>query len=260
MELAGLGHAVARAKNAGIRVGVCTVRIQKPGESGYDARLARLDPDAVLIRHFGALISFAEGQLGKRPMLHGDFSLNVTNSLTALYLLGQGLSTVTASHDLDARQLLMLLDALPPERLAVTVHHHLPTFHTEHCVYAQHLSTGRDWRSCGRPCDRHRLALADHLGRAHPVLVDVGCRNTVFNAAAQSAASLVPKLIKKGVRRLRLEFVWEGFEECREILGAYADLLRGRSTAREVIKRIGACEQFGVTAGTMRTLRESLPR
>jgi putative protease len=69
---------------------------------------------------------------------------------------------------------------------------HLPVFHTEHCVFCRFLSTGTSYRDCGRPCEEHRIALKDPGGRAHPVMADVGCRNTVFNAQAQTAAALVP--------------------------------------------------------------------
>jgi hypothetical protein len=39
------------------------------------------------------------------------------------------------------------------------------------------------------------------------VIVDVGCRNTVFNGELQSAAALVPEIVARGVRRFRFEFV-----------------------------------------------------
>ena len=67
----------------------------------------------------------------------------------------RGLDTLTAAHDLDREQLLALLARAPRGRVAVTVHHHIPTFHTEHCVYAHLLSNGRDFRTCGRPCEQH---------------------------------------------------------------------------------------------------------
>ena len=67
---------------------------------------------------------------------------------------------------------LALVGAMPAERLAVTVHHHIPTFHTEHCVYAHLLSHGRDIKSCGQPCQRHEIGLRDHRGHVHPVVVD----------------------------------------------------------------------------------------
>jgi putative protease len=269
MEMVGLGNAAARAREAGVRVAVATVRVQKPGEEGFDRRIARLEPEAVLVRHWGALMHFAE-RLGtreeagdasraaddvRRPALHGDFSLNVTNALTARHLLNLGLDTFTVAHDLDAVQLAALLDAVPADRVAVTIHHHIPTFHTEHCVYSHTLSAGRDYRSCGRPCEEHRVSLRDREGLEHPVVVDVGCRNTVFNARAQSAASLVPDLVARGVARLRVEFVSESADEARTVIEAYRALVDGAITPAECVRRVGTHEQFGVSAGTMRTLR-----
>lgn len=252
MELIGLAQAVERARNAGLRVTIATTRVQKPGEEGFDRRIGALQPDAVLVRHWAGLMHFHDA--GKRGdiEIHGDFSLNVTNTFTAADLLHLGLDTFTASHDLNAAQLLEMLPGLPKERVTVVLHHHISTFHTEHCVYAATLSTGRDWRSCGRPCETHRAALRDHLGLEHPVIVDIGCRNTVFNARAQSAATLVPRLLQEGVARFRCEFVWESREECARTLAAYAALLRGEQTPRQVVETLRVHEQFGVTLGTMR--------
>lgn len=252
MELVGLAQAVERAREAGLRVTIATTRVQKPGEEGFDRRIDALKPDAVLVRHWAGLMHFHEA--GKRGDLeiHGDFSLNVTNTFTAADLLHLGLDTITASHDLNAEQLLTMLPGLPQERVTVVLHHHISTFHTEHCVYAATLSTGRDWRSCGRPCESHRVALRDHLGLEHPVIVDIGCRNTVFNARAQSAAKLVPQLLSSGVRRFRCEFVWESKEETLRSLQVYGALLRKEMSPRQVVEALAVHEQFGVTLGTMR--------
>jgi putative protease len=255
MEMVGLQRAVERARAAGLRVTIATVRVQKPGEEGYDTRLDKLRPDAVLVRHWGAMMHFLERPAGQpRPVLHGDFSLNVTNSQTAAYLLGLGLDTLTFSHDLDSAQLASLLEHAPASRFTVALHHHIATFHTEHCVYSHTLSNGRDFRTCGRPCEKHQIALRDRLGLEHPVIVDVGCRNTVFNAQAQSAASLVPKLLEHGVRRFRVEFVRETQEEAARVLSAYQELLAGRLSPAEAVRRAAVHEQFGVTRGTMQVL------
>jgi U32 family peptidase len=258
MELVGLGRAVERARQRGCRVAVATLRVQKPGEERIDQHLAKLAPDGVLVRSWGSLAYFTSLPAERRPELHGDFSLNITNSLTAAWVLARGLTTVTAAHDLDAVQLAALLDATAVDgrasRWAVTLHHHLPTFHTEHCVYAHLLSQGQDFRSCGRPCESHRVSLRDRVGQVHPVLVDVGCRNTVFAAQAQSAASLAGDLVRRQVARLRLELVRESAAQTVAVLRAYQRLLRGELTPREVTSQGLGHEQFGVTAGTMRTL------
>lgn len=252
MERVGLAKAVARARAAGLRVGVATVRVHKPGEEAYDRHVAAMRPDSVLVRHWAGLVHFAG--LADPPVVHGDFSLNVTNSVTAHQLLAMGADTLTAAHDLDEAQLFTLLARFPAERLAVVAHHHIATFHTEHCVYAHMLSNGKDFTTCGRPCEAHRVALRDATGRDHPVVVDVGCRNTVFDARAQSAARVVPRLLDAGVRRFRVEFVWETGAVARTVLDAYAGLLAGQLAPGEVVRRVAAHEQFGVTSGTMRTM------
>jgi len=256
MDLVGLERAVRRAREAGLRVVVATTRVQKPGEEPLDGRLLRLQPDGVLVRHWGALMRVSRQSLGAVEV-HGDFSLNVTNSVTAHHLLALGADTLTAAHDLDQAQLAALLARAPAGRFTVAVHHHLPTFHTEHCVYAHTLSHGRDFRTCGRPCESHRLALEDPKGQQHPVVVDVGCRNTVFNARAQSAAAVVPRLLEAGVRRFRVEFVGEDQAAAAEVLAGWQALLAGTVSATELHRRLSALERFGVTAGTMRTLQDA---
>jgi putative protease len=79
------------------------------------------------------------------------------------------------------------------------------------------------------------------------VIVDVGCRNTMFNAQAQSAAPLVPELIARGVRRLRVEFVWEDGEQVARTLAAYRALLAGELSPQAALKRVGVHEQYGIT-------------
>ncbi len=254
MELIGLEKAVNRARGAGLSVTIATTRVQKPGEDGIDRRIEKLAPDAVLVRHWGGLIHFSLANSGTGPVVHGDFSLNVTNSVTARHLLSLGCDTLTAAHDLDETQLHAMLTSLPAERLTVAVHHHIATFHTEHCVYAHTISQGRDFRTCGRPCEKHQLSLQDREGRRHPVVVDIGCRNTVFNAEAQSAGRAVPKLLKAGVKRFRAEFVWEDQATCASVLAAWQDVLQGKCSPAELNTRLAVHEQFGVTAGTMRTL------
>ncbi|HEU5076507.1 MAG TPA: DUF3656 domain-containing protein [Polyangiaceae bacterium] len=248
MELVGLGRAVARARRAGLRVTLATVRVQKPGEAAYDRRIAALAPDGVLVRHWGAVMHFARERENAGGLhVHGDFSLNVTNSLTAQHLLGLGLESVTASHDLNRAQLLDLLASVPRGRVALTLHHHVPTFHNSHCVYAHLLSSGADYRTCGRPCEDHRIALRDYAGHDHPVIVDVGCRNTVFNAFAQSAAPLVPRLLELGVRRFRVELVWERADEVHRTLSAYRQLLAGELSPAEALEAASVHERYGVT-------------
>ena len=73
----------------------------------------------------------------------------------------------------------------------------MPMFHMEHCVFCAVLSPGTNKHNCGRPCDTHEVKLRDRIGMEHPLVADVGCRNTLFNAVPQSGAEIVPQLLAK---------------------------------------------------------------
>ena len=251
LELTGTGTALRELRAAGASVGVAPPRIRKPGEEKIDRYLESLAPDSVLVRSLGAL--FELGAPGG-PLRIGDFSLNVSNRLTALEVLSRGLSAFTPSFDLDSPRLLGLLSESLAPYAEVVLHHPMPLFHMEHCVIAALLSEGRDHLSCGRPCDRHQLALRDRANMDHPVEADVGCRNTVFHASPQSAAELVPALQRAGVRRFRVELVRESAEEAAQAVRAYRELLEGRAAPREIFRNLRASGGYGVVRGSLRVL------
>ena len=70
--------------------------------------------------------------------------------------------------------------------------------------------------------------LAFGAGRAHPVLADAGCRNTVFGAEAQHAAAHPDDWLAAGIRHFRLEFAHESAEQVEGVTRAFADALAGR--------------------------------
>ncbi|NOU26807.1 MAG: U32 family peptidase, partial [Polyangiaceae bacterium] len=207
------------------------------------------------VRGLGALYEASHRAEASPFEAIGDFSLNVTNRIAAREVLGRGVSVFTPSFDLDGAQLLALLDdAELATRAEVVVHHPMPLFHMEHCVFAALLSTGKDHRTCGRPCDRHQLSLRDRAGMDHPVEADVGCRNTVFHARAQSAASLVPALVARGVARFRLEVVRETPDDVRRLVGVYRDLVAGKRTPIAVFPELRTEAGYGVVKGSLRVL------
>jgi putative protease len=136
------------------------------------------------------------------------------------------------------------------------VHHRIPTFHTEHCLYSHLLSNGRDYHSCGRPCERHRIAVEDHQGRQHPVIVDVGCRNTVFHHEPQQGARWAARLQNAGLRRFRIEFVREDRVAAERVISAWTELLAQRIDADALARRTGAVAQIGVAQGKMALIGE----
>jgi putative protease len=161
------------------------------------------------------------------------------------------LERVTASYDLNFTQLEALLDSAPPEWFEVTIHQHMPMFHMEHCVFCAFLSSGTDYTNCGRPCDKHDLKLRDRVGAEHPIKADVGCRNTVFNALAQTGAEYVGRLQALGATHFRLEFLNETADQVVQTIGKYRQLLAGKITGAQLWRELKLFNQLGVTRGQM---------
>lgn len=225
---------------------VAPPRITKPGEEWMLKQVRSAEADGYLVRNFDHLAWFA----GDRRI--GDFALNVANPLTARHFIERhGLERVTASYDLNNQQLEALLTSAPPAWFEITIHQHMPMFHMEHCVFCAFLTHGTDYTNCGRPCDRHDLRLRDRVGAEHPVKADAGCRNTVFNALAQTGAEYVTRLLELGVRHFRIEFLDESPEVVARTIEAYRDLLAGRINGADLWRTLKVRHQLGVTRGSL---------
>jgi putative protease len=231
---------------AGAEIFVAPPRIFKPGEEWILEQVRSSNADGFLVRNYDHLGAFA----GHRRI--GDFSLNVANHLAADHFRNRfGLERVTASYDLNFQQLEALLHGAPPDWFEITIHQHMPMFHMEHCVFCSFLSSGKDYRDCGRPCDTHDVRLRDRVGAEHPVKADVGCRNTVFNSQAQTGAEYVERLLSHGVRHFRLEFLNETAAEVATTITRYRQLLRGEISGAQLWRDLKLHNQLGVTRGQM---------
>ena len=236
---------------------VAPPRVFKPGEEWILKQVLSSNADGYLVRNPEHLRFFA----GQRR--RGDFSLNVANPLAAdWFITHQQLERVTVSYDLNAEQVSGLLRAAPPEWFELTLHQHMPLFHMEHCVFCAFLSQGTDYSNCGRPCDKHVVKLRDRTGAEHPLKADSGCRNTVFNARAQTGAESLGRFLELGARVFRIEFVDETAEQVATVIGRYRALLRGEITGQALWQELKLSSQLGVTRGQFETTeaRKVFPR
>lgn len=242
-------EAVAIARSASLPIGIATPRIILPGEEGFLGVLAQAQPDAILVRNLAAVSYFTEKHPGLT--LIGDYALNVANEITASYFAELGLQRVVPSYDLNWKQLEAMMGRINPGLFEMVVHQHMPMFHMEHCVFAAALSTGKDYHDCGRPCEKHEVSLKDRAGAAHALVADVGCRNTVFNALAQSAAECIPQMLKMGLRHFRVELLRHDNAEIPPLLERYARVLAGLDDGRTTWRQLRVLNQLGVTRGTL---------
>lgn len=244
---------LTRANDA--RIFLATPRIQKPGEMGIFHALERHGADGILVRNLSGLEYF----VSRSVPCFADYSLNVANELTVNVLREAGAGRITASYDLNRDQLLVLSRHAPVELLEVVIHQHMPMFHMEHCVFCAVLSPGTNKGNCGRPCDEKSVRLRDRVGAEHPLVADIGCRNTLFNAVPQSGAELVETVLELGVRYFRVELLNdEPADQLCHIVDLYRDLIAGKVSGDEVWRELKASNRVGVTRGTLEERRDPL--
>jgi U32 family peptidase len=227
---------------------LATPRILKPGEMGYLKLIEKSAPDGLLLRNLAALHHYKDRHDLQKI---GDFSLNVSNPITAKLLMENArLDYLTISYDLNIGQVLELLVETPPKWFELTLHQHMPMFHMEHCAFCTFLSKGTTYKDCGRPCETHVVQLRDRVGQLHRLQADVGCRNTLFNGKAQTGARYYQHLRSAGLSRFRIELLDEA-DDAAKTIRAYQNLLSGKSDAFELLNEVQALEKLGVTEGTL---------
>jgi collagenase-like PrtC family protease len=260
LEVKGLREAVELIQSTDRRAIVASPRVLKPSEERLVGFLVKLGADAILVRSLGLLHSLATRRGEDKqstPLLFGDFSLNAANRPTVELLGRAGLQRLAMSHDLNRNQLCNIAYE-GAENLEFIIHHHLPIFHTEHCVFARFLSDGDNKENCGRPCERHVLHLQSRDGKQHLVEADVGCRNTVFNAEAQSGVAEFQHYLNSGFRTFRLELVDHSALESREVIRNYLDVLAGLKSPDESWEELRG-SRFGASRGSLKNTRSILP-
>ena len=267
LELYGLRPSVEKIREAGLTPRVASPRILKPSEQNVIRFLLSLQC-AILVRSGGLLYdlvnqnseseeqgdqSDTDKQKGAKatPELIGDFSLNAANAITAWSYLEMGLSSITPTYDLNSQQISDLTQWVPSPAIEVIAYSHLRVFHTEHCVFCRFLSDGTDNTNCGHPCEKHQVAVRDAEGRAHAVMADVGCRNTVFGAEAQTDPQSLKSWIGAGISNFRVEFVHQTPEQVAAITKAFGEFLSGDCSVEQLGTALETASPQSITQGSL---------
>ncbi|MDR3108499.1 MAG: U32 family peptidase [Planctomycetaceae bacterium] len=182
-------------------------RILMQGGSNLLKRIRSSEPDAVLVRNFGALSFFKEQQTNGQPLpVIADFSFNVVNILALRQMIEFGASRVTNGWDLDSEQLNEMLNSYPAaaEKLETVVIGRMPLFTMEHCLWR--ASSVPDGENCNALCRRQKLKVKDRRGALHTVRSDITCRNIIENATPIDNTHSIEKQKKQGVKNFRIEY------------------------------------------------------
>ena len=111
--------------------------------------------------------------------VHGDFRLNVTNSLSAQFAFERGFESIVLSPELTQAQSRDI-----GGNVSNIVYGRLPVMLLEKCA-------AKESGGCNA-CEKDRAELCDRKGARFPILREEGHRNIVFNSVPTYAADRAP--------------------------------------------------------------------
>ncbi|MFM8220414.1 MAG: U32 family peptidase, partial [Planctomycetaceae bacterium] len=102
-----------------------------------------------------------------------------------------------------------------------------------------------------RPCEAHRVELRDHVGESHPLVADIGCRNTVFRDHAQSGIGYISRLTAAWAGQFRVELLRENAGQTESLLNDYSRAVAGEAVGLKSGGSLTVLGQIGLTRGTL---------
>lgn len=172
-------------------------------------------------------IGLVISNLGHIPLAHrlkpleirGNFSLNVTNSISAKHLSSEGLLSICMSPELNLSQIKELASKASLETEGL-VYGYIPVMVTEYCPG----STAEQCSSCKKQGYK-KYGIIDEKGKLFRVINLGNCRNLFLNSDVLCVYDNLSSIIESGISRLRLDFHIENDEEVFDIIKAYKQRL-----------------------------------
>ncbi len=204
----------------------------------------RIKPYAVSVGNIGTL------QLLRALVdvpLHGDYPLNIYNSITARYLGDLGLASLTLSPELSFTQ----VETIAARQLApmeCLVHGYITMMISEYCLPGSFL--GAQDRQCHQACSRGQYWLKDRMNELFPIATDQFCRMHILNAKELSMLPHVPRLARSGLSRLRFEAKYSTVREIEFITKMYRELIdQGENHPLLLQDKVSEVEHDQITRG-----------
>lgn len=224
-------------RQAGARFVLSSPRILQDQDLDWFCRLlVKIDTgllDGVQAGNLGLMQKVRENT-GKP--VYADFSLNVFNRETGVFLLEAGAAQVTLSPELTLEQIRRLAPALPVPA-EVIVHGSVPLMVSEYCAAGSLLGGGGN---CRRPCAGRHWGLRDRKGFVFPLEADQFCRMQLFNSQDLCMLEDAGLLAGAGVAALRIEARRAGADYARDVVRAYRAVLDGlpATMEKEAVSRL----------------------
>jgi len=231
--MAALEHVTAIAHGYGAQTFVAFERVTHDWELEEIRQiLYEQQYDGILVGNVGLWQMLRVSEQFAAYPVHGDWSLNVTNSVTARLLCHQGMQVVYLSPELNTSQ----IEAIGRESrvpLGMIVHGHLPLLVSEYCPIGACLDCRKDGGTQVFPCHNRSYGIRDRKGYIMPVKLDYRCRMHLFNPVELCLIDYLEKIRSMGVQIVRIEAKDRDPKWVEQIVSAYHRKLKGVAVSQE---------------------------
>jgi len=147
-----------------------------------------------------------------------EASLNTFNSESLQFLKESGVSRVTASHELNLKEIRTLARfgrKIGIELVAV-VHGDILLMTSKQCLAYNFIGPVE----CGK-CETTGLSLRDSKGFCFPVMRTRGCTNQILNSLELRMDGQIGRLVSSGISNLRFNFCYTSAARIKRVLACY---------------------------------------
>ncbi len=145
-----------------------------------------------------------------------NFTLNIYNAVAAGHFFRAGAECVCLSPELNLNQIAALHQNCPYP-METLVYGHVPIMTTEYCP----LSLNDEGCTQRSLCHKGHYGLKDEKGMIFPLYKSQGCRMQILNSQKLVLVEDLHKIIRSGVRKLRMDFYMENPKEVFEVVRLY---------------------------------------
>ncbi|MCT4594087.1 MAG: U32 family peptidase [Anaeromicrobium sp.] len=173
-----------------------------------------------------------------------DYSINVFNKNTAQFLKEEGVKIFTLSLELNLKQIKDIVQYY--NGCEIIVYGRAPLMISKYCPIHALTKKEHIQRVCGE-CRKDSFYLKDKLKAQFPIRIHEECKVEILNTSPLFVAQDLDRIIKSGVKNLRLDFTIESRKEVKEIMDIYTNGIYGKID--QYTHKIEELKNKGITKG-----------
>lgn len=188
-------------------IGLMCERI--PDEKSLEADEKFLEKNKNITKVFAGNLGTIE-KFKEKYEIYGDFTLNMTNSLSSEFFENEGIKNINVSVELNLKNIKTINS--DNMELSAFAYGHIPLMITESCIKSNLRK---------HKCDKNPIVLTDRKGEEFIVDCEDCSKNVIYNPYPVMMADKLKEIQDAGINSFRIHFTFENKAQVEEILHSF---------------------------------------